>query len=160
MSEDGKTIIKRELVPDMPSDSPVKYPFYRAEPMNTLLRLGELRPSAFYIFGSKSDMSDPEAVKYKLDVTGTGTGGSGGAKEGKVDGIVLEGIGHLVAMEASEKCADAAAKWFGKAIKVFEKEREEYLEWTKQSFEARTTFPKDWFEYMGTPYKSAKRSKM
>jgi hypothetical protein len=160
MSEDGKMIVKHELVPDMAPDSPVKFPFYRPEPPNTVVRLGELRPSALYVFGSESDMSSPESCKYKLDVTGTGTGGSGGAKAGMVKGVMLDGIGHLVAMEASEKCADAAAAWLEKEVKRFEKERKEYIEWTKQSFEAKTTFSEEWKRRIGPPLKPILKSKI
>ena len=159
MSEDGKTIVKQYLVPDLSQDSPTKFPFYRSEPRTTLLRLGELRPSVLYIFGQLSDMSSPEACKYKVEITGTGTGGSGGAKEGKVDSVMLEGIGHLVAMESSQRCADFAAKWLGKEVKRFDREREEYIEWTKQSFEAKTTMSEEWKRRMGTPQRPAK-SKM
>jgi pimeloyl-ACP methyl ester carboxylesterase len=160
MSEDGKTIVNRELVPDMAPDFLVKFPFYRPEPPTTLGRLPEIRPSVLYVFGSISDMTSPESCQYKLDVTGTGTGGSGGAKEGRVEGVMLEGIGHLVAMEASEQCADAAAAWLGKEVKRFDKEREEYIEWTKQSFEAKTTFSEEWKKRIGPPLRSLPKSKM
>jgi hypothetical protein len=160
MSEDGETIVKRELVPDLSPDSLVKFPFYRPEPPTTLARLAELRPSAFYIFGSESDMSSPEACKYKIDITGTGVGGSGGTKEGRVEAVMLEGIGHLVAMEASEKCADAAATWLGKEGKIFEKERKEYIEWTKQTLEEKTTFSEEWKRRIGPPLKPTPKSKM
>jgi hypothetical protein len=160
MSEDGKTIVKRNLVPDMAPDSLIKFPFYRPEPPTTLKRIAELRPGVLYVFGSLSDMSSPESCRYKVDITGTGTGGSGGAKEGMVEGVMLEGIGHLVAMEASEKCADAAAVWLGKEVTRFEKERMEYIEWTKQSFEAKTTFSEEWKRRIGPPPKPIPKSKM
>lgn len=160
MSDDGKTIVKRESVPDMDPGFLTKFPFYRPEPPTTLKRIPELRPSVFYVFGSLSDMSSPEACKYKLETTGTGTGGSGGAKEGMVDGVMLEGVGHLVAMEASEKCADAAAAWLGKEVKRFEKERMVYIEWTKQSMEAKTTFSEEWKRRIGSPLKPIPQSKL
>jgi len=160
MSEDGKRILHRELVPDMSPDSVVKFPFYRPEPPNTLARLPELRPSVLYIFGSESAMSTPEACKYKIEITGSGLGGSGGAKEGKVEGVMLEGIGHLVAMEASTKCADAAAGWLGREAKKFEKERRQYVEWTKQSLEAKTTLSEEWKRRIGGPLKPVAKSKM
>lgn len=160
MSEDGTKIVKRELVPDMAPDSLVRFPFYRPEPPTTLARLVELRPSALYVFGSESDMSRPEMCKYKIDTTGTGVGGSGGAKEGRVEGVMLEGIGHLVAMEASEKCADAAASWLGREVKRFEKERREYVEWTKQSLKAKTTLSDEWKRRIGPPLKPLPKSNL
>lgn len=148
-SEDGKTLVKRELVPDMSPESLVRFPFYRPEPPNTLARLGELRPSALFIFGDQSPMSPPWARKMKMDITGNSTGGSGGAKAGRVKEAVLEGIGHLVAMEASEKCADEVANWLGQEMKRFEEERRAYVEWTKQSLAAKSTLSEEWKKRIG-----------
>jgi hypothetical protein len=159
-SEDGKTLLKRELVPDMNPESLVKYPFYRPEPPNTLDRLRELRPSALFVFGATSPMSSPEARKMKMEATGTGLGGSGGAKEGRVKEVLLEGVGHLVAMEASEKCADAAAGWLGMEMKRFEAEKEKYVEWTKQSLVAKQTLSEEWKKRVGGPLKPPPKSKI
>ncbi|KAG4433916.1 hypothetical protein IFR05_010613 [Cadophora sp. M221] len=159
MSEDGKKVMKRDLVPDMRDDSPIKFPFYRAEPPNTFARLGELRPSVLYIFGSESDSSSPEARKAKMDATGAGPLGSGGAKEGRVEEVLLKGIGHLVAMEASEQCADSSAAWLGKELKLFEEEKRKYVEWSKQSLKSKTTLSEEWQKRIGGPLKRPK-SKM
>jgi len=158
MSEDGKTIVNRELVIDMDPKSLITFPFYRPEPPNTLARLGELRPSALYIFGGKSDMSFPSARKQKLDKTGVGVGGSGGVKAGRVKEIVLEEIGHLVAMEAggSEQCAEAAAEWLGQELKRFESEKKAYLEWTKKSLVEKTTLSEEWKKRIGGPLRPPK----
>ncbi|SPQ24851.1 cc4bb9db-94b1-4c3c-968c-334ec7b553ae [Thermothielavioides terrestris] len=85
------------------------YPFYRPEPLYAFSRLPELRPSVLYVFGGESDMSTPELRRAKMAATGTGAGGSGGAARGRVREVVLEGRGHLVAMEAVAACADAVA---------------------------------------------------
>ncbi|KAL2063009.1 hypothetical protein VTL71DRAFT_6081 [Oculimacula yallundae] len=156
MSEDGTKILHRDLVPDMDEKGPVNFPFYRPEPPRTVARLGELRPSVLYIFGSESAMSQPGARKLKMEVTGAGLGGSGGAKEGRVEELLLEGVGHLVAMEASEKCADSSAAWIGKEMKRFEEEHEKYVEWTKQSMKAKTTLSEEWQKRIGGPLKKPK----
>lgn len=156
MSEDGKTIVNRELLPDMAPDSMIKFPFYRPEPPNTLKKLGELRPSALYIFGEVSPMSLPEARKEKVAITGTGVGGSGGAKVGRVKEKVLKGIDHLVAMEAADQCADAAAAWLGQEIQRFTAERKEYLEWTKQSLASKTTLSEEYKQRIGGPLRRLK----
>jgi pimeloyl-ACP methyl ester carboxylesterase len=156
MSEDGSIIVHPELVPDMSPKSLNKFPFYRAEPPNTFERLGELRPSAFYIFGSESPMSTPDAQKAKLELTGIGLGGSGGAKEGRVKAAVLNGIGHLVAMEASERCAKAAAGWLGQEVKRFEAERKCYTKWAKQNLITKTTLSEEWKSRIGGPLKLPK----
>jgi pimeloyl-ACP methyl ester carboxylesterase len=153
MSEDGKTILHREMVPDMNPKSFVRFPYYRPEPLNTLDRLKELRPSALYIFGADSPMSGPESQKEKLDITGAGLGGSGGAKEGRVKSVVLDRVGHLVAMEASERCADAASAWLGQEVRRFEKDKKGFVEWTKQSLVEKSTLSKEWELRIGGPLK-------
>ncbi len=155
-SEDGTTIVRRDLVPELREDSPAKFPYYRAEPYNTLVKLPEVRPSVLYILGAESDMSTPDARKMKMEMTGAGVGGSGGAKEGRVKEVVLEGVGHLVAMEASEKCADFAAAWLGPELKKFEVKQREYVEWTKQNLVERTTLSKEWERRIGGPLRKPK----
>ena len=149
MNADGSEILNRDLVPDLSMKSPTRFPFYRAEPPNTLDRLDQLRPTVLYIFGAESPMSTPEARQLKMQLTGTGLGGSGGAKDGKVKEVVLDGIGHLVAMEASERCADATAAWLGQELKRFNVEKQEYLEWTKKSLSEKQTLTKEWEKRIG-----------
>jgi pimeloyl-ACP methyl ester carboxylesterase len=144
MSEDGKAILRKDLLPDMGLDMLVKFPFYRPEPPNTLKRLPEVRPSVLYVFGETSPMSYPEARKMKVDSTGTGVGGSGGVQGGRVKETVLEGVGHLVAMEACESCADAASGWIGMEMERFELERKAYVEWTKKSMVEKSTLSDEW----------------
>ncbi|RFU35408.1 Acting on peptide bonds (peptidase)/Acylglycerol lipase/Carboxylesterase, partial [Scytalidium lignicola] len=151
MSEDGEAVINRSLIPDMNPDSPVKFPFYRAEPPNTMMRLGELRPSVLYIFGGTSPMSSPPERKKKIDITGISTGGSGGAKAGRVIEITLEDVGHLVAMEASEQCADSITSWLGPEVRRFKDEREKYVEWTERSIRDKTTLSEEWQKRIGGP---------
>jgi len=160
MSADGKVILKRDLVPDMGPDFVTKFPFYRPEPPTTLEKLDRLRPSALYIFGAESDVSDLESQKLKLQITGTGVGGSGGLKEGRVKGVTLDGVGHLVVMEASKKCADATADWLGQEVKKFAVERQQYKEWAKQSITAKSTLSEEWKRRIGGPLKPISKSKM
>lgn len=105
-------------------------------------------------------MSLPVVRKQKMDMTGTGLGGSGGAKEGRVKELVLDGIGHLVAMEAAGKCAEAAAQWLGQEIKMIEKERAGYLEWTKRSLAEKQTLSEEWKARIGGPPVRPAKSKM
>jgi pimeloyl-ACP methyl ester carboxylesterase len=150
MDASGSKIINRDLLPDMHMGMLVKYPFYRPEPPNTLDKLPEVRPSVLYVFGETSPMSSPEVRKRKLETTGMGVGGSGGAKEGKVKEIVLKGVGHLVAMEATGLCADAAAGWVGDEIRRWERERKKYVEWTKKSLSEKSTLSEEWKKWMST----------
>ena len=160
VNPDSKTIVNRKLVPDMNLTQPVTYPFYRSEPPRTLARLGELRPSALFIFGETSPMSLPDSRKLKIEMTGTTTGGSGGAKEGRVKEVVLKGIGHLVAMEATGQCAESAAKWLGPELKRWEEEQKEYLEWTKKSLAEKQTLSEEWKRRVGGPPVRQPKSKI
>jgi len=156
----GKELVDREMVPDMNPNTVNKFPFYRPEPPNTLVRLPELRPSVRYIFGSESPMSSPEARQNKMELTGTGVGGSGGAVAGRVRQVVLQGVGHLVAMEESTKCADAAALWLGDETRRFKVAREEYTTWMKQNLLAKSTLSDEWRSRIGAPLKPRGSSKM
>ena len=159
VNEAGSEIIDQEMVPDLERNGPPTYPFYRPEPVAIFARLGELRPSVLYIFGGQSDMSSPAFRQIKMNVTGSAIGGSGGAKEGRVKEVVLKGIGHLVAMEASVQCADAAAPWLGQELERFRAVRREYLEWTKKSSVEKTTLSQEWEKRMGGD-RRAPRSKI
>ena len=160
VSPDGTTIVRRDLVPDMNLNQPMRYPMYRPEPIATLRRLCELRPSVLYIFGETSDQSHPAAIKQKMDITGIGPGGSGGVKEGRVKEVTLKEIGHLVPMEATEQCADAAASWFGQEVKRFEAEKKAYEEWTRKSLTEKQTVSEEWKKHVGGPLKKPPKSKI
>lgn len=82
----------------------------RPESQQLLRMLPEVKPSVLYIFGANSDASPPENRLEKMETTGTGVGGSGGAKAGKVQEAVLD-CGHLVGMEQPPQCAEAASSF-------------------------------------------------
>lgn len=99
-------------------------------------------------------MSQSESRETKLQNTGTGIGGNGGLKHGRVKGIVLEGIGHLVAMETPNKCAQAAAVWLKKEMQGFEQQRKAYLTWTQKSLIEKQTLSDEWKRRAKGPAKS------
>lgn len=118
----------RDKDPILDKEFGPEWPFYRAEPLAVFKRLPEVRPSVLYIFGGTSDLSTPELRRLKLEATGTGVGGSGGAKEGRVREIVLEGTGHLVAMERVGDCADGISEFLGEELGRWREERKEFEE--------------------------------
>lgn len=121
VASDGTKFVDRVYAPDRnPQEAAVKKvpglheapslpQFYRPEPIITFHNLPFLRPSVLYIFGGDSPMSLPEFQDAKMATTGTGVGGSGGQKEGKVKKVVMEGIGHLVPFDAVEQTGIACA---------------------------------------------------
>ena len=142
---------------DMESEAAIDSPFVRPEIFEVFRRLPNLRPSVLYIFGGDSDLSTPERRKAKLDVTGIGVGGSGGANAARVKEVVLEDIGHLVAMEAVGQCADCAAQWIGTELQRWNAEEKEFRTlWGKQSMTDKITIDDKWREMIGGPPENLK----
>jgi len=147
-----KAIVDRSTHADLDPTGPNVYPFYRPEPLRTFHNLPYLRPSVLYIFGGKSPMSQLPHRKEKMDSTGTGVGGSGGTKEGRVREVVLEEIGHLVAMEAVEACADAATSWIGKEMGRWRDEERKFREeWSKKGILEKQVVSEEWKRMIGGP---------
>lgn len=152
----------RKTHPDLNDKTQDIYPFYRAEPSNTFLRLPELRPSVLYVFGELSDMSTSSLRQEKMELTGAGIGGSGGAHEGRVKEVVLKGVGHLVAMEAVAECADAIAPWIaGECQEMASQDEKLHREWSTKSQIEKTTIDEKWHEMMGpSPNQQKPRQKL
>ena len=145
-------VVNRLSHPDLNTQLNDTHPFYRAEGPRTFARLPELRPSVLYIFGGVSEMSMSSMRKAKLDSTGVGVGGSGGAKEGRVKEVIIGGAGRVVALEAVERCADAAADWLGAEIQRLNAEDEEFYEqWNKNSLIEKSTVDDKWKEMIRPP---------
>lgn len=121
-SEDGFGYEYGDRDPVFDASNPPGYPFYRFEPLHIARRLPELKPSVLYVFGETSDISVPESRKDKMERTGAGLGGSGGAKSGRVKEVLLD-CGHLVAMERVGGCADAVAGWLEGELGRWKEER-------------------------------------
>ncbi|KAJ6045089.1 uncharacterized protein N7446_003291 [Penicillium canescens] len=97
--------------PDLDQSIPKSYRFYRPESARVFAQLAFLRPSVLYIYGSKSGLAFPALTADKLRNTGTAVGGSGGAARGRVKEILLDQVGHLIPLEAPQRCAENVAPW-------------------------------------------------
>ena len=126
---EGGSIHNRQTHPDLDLEIFQAKSFYRPESARTFQLLPFVRPSVLYILGADSDMSVPEFRKQKHELTGSGVGGSGGSKEGRVKEILLKGVGHLIPMEAVAKSADASAEWLGQELKRW---RNEEKAWSRR----------------------------
>jgi pimeloyl-ACP methyl ester carboxylesterase len=133
------------LVPDhdIDPDTPPSLPYYRPEGNNTAVRLPHLRPPVLYIFGGKSNVSPPHLIREKLETTGVGVGGSGGAKAGRVKDIIHPDSGHLIPLEEPLFCAKAAAEWAKTEIGRWWEEEKTYEEWTKKPLEEKSTISEE-----------------
>ncbi|KAF2691207.1 hypothetical protein K458DRAFT_483272 [Lentithecium fluviatile CBS 122367] len=125
------TALNRRTHPDFVPQPVPQTPFYRGESMFIFTQLPHLRPSVLYIFGSESFLTlDPVQIAEKMELTGSGVGGSGGAKEGKVQNVMVQGTGHLIPMEKVEESAEHVAGWVGKEmVRWREDERSTEQEW-------------------------------
>ncbi|EMF14811.1 alpha/beta-hydrolase [Sphaerulina musiva SO2202] len=147
-----KKKLDRFLHPDLNPSLPNQTPFYRSEPITTYLRLPELRPGCLYIFGQLSFVCDKSTACDKVSRTGIGAGGSGGEAEGRVGGVTLEGVGHLIAMEAPGKTAEVAAEWIKRELEGFGERRRRLEEgWWRRERRERQRVDGDWKRFMGGP---------
>lgn len=158
---EGKPI-NRKTHPDLNPTVPSTYPFYRAEGPQTFFRLEELRPSVLYIFGGKSDVGTPEACKAKMEHTGVGIGGSGGAAAGRVRSVLFEDIGHLIAMEAVERTAEHASEWIGNEMKEWREDEAEFSRtWQAKPLVEKQSLDEQWKKMIGGPMsKKPKQTKL
>ncbi|KAI2628848.1 alpha/beta-hydrolase [Hypoxylon sp. NC1633] len=131
--------------------APAMFPFYRSEGPSILKHLSEVRPSVLWVFGGDSDLGTPEARKLKTETCGTGGGGSGGMKAGRVGQVVMEGRGHLFPMEVPGECARHAAAWIGKEMSRWREKQRQYEEWTKLPVRKKTTLSEEYLDNVGRP---------
>ena len=147
---DGKLHVTRQTHPDLDLNIKEDFPFYRPEPARTFDNLQHLRPGALYVFGGESELSGPEWRKAKMERTGIGLGGSGGAKEGRVKEVVFEKVGHLIPMIATKDCAKAASEWLAEDLERYREEEAEWKsEWESKNRMQKTTVGKEWERNIG-----------
>ncbi|KAI0386561.1 alpha/beta-hydrolase [Hypomontagnella monticulosa] len=150
VDRDGAPDFDPEVQDKLMADGEV-FPFYRSEGPSILKQLPEVRPSVLWVFGGDSELGTPEAAKYKTEACGSGGGGSGGIKAGRVASVVMEGRGHLFPMEIPGECANHAATWIGKEMKRWREQEREYEEWTKLPVKEKTTLSSKFLDNVGRP---------
>ena len=134
---------------DVPMMNPMK-PYYRPEPLLTFGQLPFLRPHCLYIFAETSPLSSPEMRKDKMEVTGTGVGGSGGWLEGAVEDVVVgDGAGHFLPFERPLVTSKHMVAWLQKQATRFEtEEAEEKCEWAGVEARKKAMWEEDRPEWM------------
>ncbi|KAI4131355.1 MAG: hypothetical protein LQ338_001240 [Usnochroma carphineum] len=110
-------------------------PFYRPEPRSTWYRLPELRPSVLFLTGGATEMRLDE-IREGIKITGTGVGGSGGLKEGRVKEKTFPDRGHLFPMEIVNETAQECVSWLGDEVRRW---KEAEMKWNRE----RANRPKD-----------------
>ncbi|EGR47333.1 uncharacterized protein TRIREDRAFT_64834 [Trichoderma reesei QM6a] len=149
------------LAPDADIDPniPFALPFYRPEGNNTAARLPHLRPPVLYVFGAKSDVSLPHLIREKLETTGVGVGGSGGAKAGRVKHVTHQQAGHLVPLEEPLFCATAAAGWIRAEMDNWWDEEKEYEQWTRKPLKDKSTIDDEFQKRLALPNRKSDKTK-
>ncbi|EFE29212.1 toxin biosynthesis protein, putative, partial [Trichophyton benhamiae CBS 112371] len=144
-SEDGQTL-NRTTHPDLdPNIYKSSFPFYRYEVARTFDMLPFVRPSVLYLFADHSEVSSPKMNQDKIEQTGIAVGGSGGAAEGRVKGIVMKGVGHLIAMEAVNRTAELCTDQISVEIHRWRREEEQLTTaWNKKSSVEKMTIDQEW----------------
>ncbi|KAK0617192.1 Alpha/beta hydrolase family-domain-containing protein [Immersiella caudata] len=161
---DGTRTVDKSLLidadPEIIASDPTVFPFYRPEGTSAVSRLASLRPGALWLFGETSDVNPPDVRTEKMELTGVGVGGSGGAAKGRVKQVVVEGFGHLVPMEATTRCADAAGEFIAGDLTVWRKEEELFRQWTKKTRQEKQELDEDWWKWMGGKGKREVKGKL
>ncbi|KAI4127797.1 MAG: hypothetical protein LQ338_003026 [Usnochroma carphineum] len=150
MDNDGRSILNKSTHPDLDLESGETYPFYRPEVASTFKRLPYLRPSVFYVHAGTSDLSAPELREQRMNTTGVGVGGSGGAVEGRVKQVMFEDAGHLMPMEIVGELAEVTAEWLAQEVdRWIAQEREFQAKWSRKSRLEKQTVSAEWKRRIG-----------
>ncbi|KEY66843.1 hypothetical protein S7711_05197 [Stachybotrys chartarum IBT 7711] len=150
--EQGKHVIDPDQAPELDTALGEKYPtfpFYRPEGANTIRQLPHLRPSVLYVFGSGSVLSPRELQQEKMELTGSGVGGSGGVRKGRVKSVVGENYGHLIPLEAPQLCARVSAEWIAAELKRWAAQEADYKRWTALPEIEKVTVSEEYKKRMG-----------
>ena len=130
-------------------DFEAEYPFHRPEPAMLFRRLQELRPPVEYIFGKHSPLSAPDLNRRRLDMTGSGIGGSGGRQHSRVSSSELD-CGHFVPMERPEEAAIAAVRFVSQEAARYETTRQELEDkWRRRPRPERVALDDEWRKNIG-----------
>jgi pimeloyl-ACP methyl ester carboxylesterase len=148
----GQRIIDRGAIPDADPamlDADSNFLFYRPEGAAIARRLPALRPGVLWIFGDTSNVNPPVVRQEKLHLTGTGIGGSGGAKAGRVRAITIPEYGHLVPLEATARCAEHGADFIAKDLEHWRADEAEFQAWAAKPAKEKQQLDDNWRRWMG-----------
>ena len=109
----------RLVVPDLNAENSTHL-FHAPQMVQTWTNLPHVRPNILWVFGELSPINTLGLQEEKMRLTGTGVGGSGGAKAGRVQKELVKKGGHMLPFEKVGECASALALWLGKQMEDFE----------------------------------------
>ncbi|ETN46007.1 uncharacterized protein HMPREF1541_00190 [Cyphellophora europaea CBS 101466] len=125
------------------------FPFYRPEASILFRKLPELRPPTLYLTGKHSPLAGTELNRQRLELTGSGVGGSGGAKAGCVSVTEMD-CGHFVPMDEPIKSSGFAADFIGvEAAKWQQKMQLFQQQWKKEPRPESVMLDDEWRQRIG-----------
>lgn len=123
--------------------------------------LPTLRPTALYIIGGSSHLGTSELQELRLDRTGTGVGGNGGARTGSIGHVTIPNGGHLLPMEMVEGTAVAAVEWLALHVpSVLQIDREFQKRWDRLTGVEKSTLDERWYKIASSIVPKSKVSKL
>ena len=136
------------------------HPFYRYEPILMWRLLPYVRPSVLWIYGGKSLIATPEQRTEKIQRTGTGVGGSGGHKNGRVKEVVIPDGGHFVPFEDVAGVAEPASEWLKQEVARWKEEEERIKKgWLELTPQERSSLPDEWHAQLNKHFLKGKAGK-
>jgi hypothetical protein len=137
---------ERTTHPDIHGADPSKAPFYRPEIRLAYSMLESLRPACLYIMGKKSQFLAEPGLEAKLHWIGTGVGGSGGMKSGRVKFEKVNGA-HFFPFESIDETAEVIGDWIKKEAARSEKEEQVMLDrWEGKKGRQRQVVDEKWIQ--------------
>lgn len=138
---------ERLIVPDLDAADEGTLISTRPESMLSLHDLSHLRPGVLWIYGEESFINSQDLQDEKMRLTGTGRGGSGGVKLGRVEQQIIQDAGHLAPIEKVSECAGSISKWLGKELTRFRQDEEFFRSHGRRvSSEKGLAVSKEWIE--------------
>ena len=129
--------------PDMTAMT-VEKPFYRPEPHFTFNLIPHLRPPCLDIVATGKSQFRKEAVQGRLEIMGTGIGGSGGVSKGAVKMIDIPDAGHFVPFEKPNEVAKHIFAWLSERLRLWREDLElERRDWETLDAQRKRTFDED-----------------
>ena len=113
---------ERLLNPNVDPNFDLPLLFSRSECLVVFKNLPYVRPTVYYIYGEKSPFSPPQARMEKERNTGTGIGGNGSAKAGRVKSHVVENGDHFLPFTDPERLAESVAAFMAEALHQFQED--------------------------------------
>ena len=115
----------RGTVPDLDPSAAENAPLYSPWTREMFFRLPSLRPWVLYIDGdSVTTASSPQMSAQRVEATGTGIGGSGGAQMGTVKRTIIKGAQHTMPLdEHMGEVADAASGFIVAEVRRWQQEQ-------------------------------------